>query len=73
MIERYAGRGYASDEFRLGILHRDVALYLGLTPETVSRILAKLHADNIVTWKKKELIIHNKTVLQGLAGFAICS
>ncbi|WP_019556762.1 helix-turn-helix domain-containing protein [Thiomicrorhabdus arctica] len=73
MIERYAGRGYASDEFRLGILHRDVALYLGLTPETVSRILAKLHADHIVTWKKKELIIHNKTVLQGLAGFAICS
>ncbi len=68
MVERHAGRGYASDEFRLGILHRDVALYLGLTPETVSRILAKLHADNVVTWKKKELIIHNVKMLQSLAG-----
>jgi CRP/FNR family transcriptional regulator len=71
MVERHAGRGYASDEFRLGILHRDVALYLGLTPETVSRILAKLHTDNVVTWKKKELTIHNKGMLQSLAGFSI--
>jgi CRP/FNR family transcriptional regulator len=71
MVERHAGRGYASDEFRLGILHRDVALYLGITPETVSRILAKLHADNVVTWKKKELVIHNKKMLQSLAGFSV--
>lgn len=68
MAERYQSRGYASDEFRLSILHRDVALYLGLTPETVSRILAKFHADNVVTWKKKEVKIHNAIVLQDLAG-----
>lgn len=71
MAERCESRGYASDEFRLGILHRDVALYLGLTPETVSRILAKLHADNIVTWKKKEVIVHDKKVLQRMAGLAV--
>ena len=71
MAERYASRGYASDTFRLGILHRDVALYLGLTPETVSRILAKFHTDNIVTWKKKEVVIHEKKILQGLAGITV--
>lgn len=71
MAERYESRGYASDEFRLSILHRDVALYLGLTPETVSRILAKLHTDNIVTWKKKEVIIHDKKALQSLAGLTV--
>ncbi len=71
MSERYEHRGYASCEFRLSILHRDIALYLGLTPETVSRILAKLHTDNIVTWKNKEVIIHHKKALKNLAGFSV--
>jgi len=68
MAERYRNRGYAYDEFRLSILHRDVAIYLGLTPETVSRILAKFHAENIVTWKKKDVKIHDVEVLRKLAG-----
>lgn len=72
MAERYRNRGYIYDEFRLSILHRDVALYLGLTPETVSRILAKFHAENIVTWKKKEVRIHNEHALCTLAGSVLC-
>ena len=68
MAERYKERGYHYLEFRLSILHRDVAIYLGLTPETVSRILAKLHNDRIVTWKKKEVSIHNEKRLRTLAG-----
>ncbi|MBN2864626.1 MAG: fumarate/nitrate reduction transcriptional regulator Fnr [Thiotrichales bacterium] len=70
MADRYRSRGYHYLEFRLSILHRDVATYLGLTPETVSRILAKLHNDKIVTWKKKEVSIHNEAALRGLAGLA---
>lgn len=72
MAERHQHRGYAHDEFRLPILHRDVALYLGLTPETVSRILAKLNADNILSWKKKEVIIFNEDELKRVAGIAGC-
>ncbi|GKT11089.1 MAG: CRP/FNR family transcriptional regulator, anaerobic regulatory protein [Thiomicrorhabdus sp.] len=72
MAERYRNRGYIYDEFRLSVLHRDVALYLGLTPETVSRILAKFHAENIVTWKKKEVTIHNEHALRELAGTTEC-
>jgi len=68
MAERYKTRGYHYLEFRLSILHRDVATYLGLTPETVSRILAKLHNEKIVTWKKKEVSIHNEQRLRVLAG-----
>ncbi len=68
MAARYQSRGYHYLEFRLSILHRDVATYLGLTPETVSRILAKLHNENIVTWKKKEVRIHDETALKALAG-----
>lgn len=72
MAERFKNRGYHYLEFRLSILHRDVAVYLGLTPETVSRILAKLHQDDIVTWKKKEVQIHNEQALRTLAGTHYC-
>jgi len=72
MSERYKNCGYAYDEFRLNILHRDVALYLGLTPETVSRILAKFNTDRIVSWKKKEVVIFNEEKLKEAAGLNNC-
>lgn len=68
MAERFRGRGYSGNEFRLSILHRDVAIYLGLTPETVSRILARFNSEGIVTWKKKEVIVHNTPALMEIAG-----
>ena len=72
MAERNQYRGYAHDEFRLPILHRDVALYLGLTPETVSRVLAKLSANKILSWKKKQVVIYDEEALKGVAGIASC-
>lgn len=72
MAERYKSRGYQYLDFRLSILHRDVATYLGLTPETVSRILAKFHQDKVVTWKKKEVVVHDETALRALAGSHYC-
>jgi len=72
MAERYKNRGYAHDEFRLSILHRDVALYLGLTPETVSRILAKFNTDGIVSWKKKEVVIFDEGKLRAIVGLTDC-
>ncbi|WP_319557825.1 fumarate/nitrate reduction transcriptional regulator Fnr [Thiomicrorhabdus sp.] len=71
MSERYRERGYVYDSFRLAILHRDVALYLGLTPETVSRILAKMHSDGIASWKKKEVQIMDRDALMALAGIIV--
>lgn len=71
MAERHQQRGYAHDQFRLPILHRDVALYLGLTPETVSRILAKFNSDEILSWKKKEVVIFNQEELKKVAGISV--
>lgn len=68
MAERFRNRGYSTSEFRLSILHRDVAIYLGLTPETVSRILARFNTEEIVTWKKKEVMIHDAQTLMQIAG-----
>ena len=68
MSEKFKSRGYEYSQFRLNILHRDVANYLNLTPETVSRILSKFQKDKLVTWKKKEVMIHNEVALHDLAG-----
>ncbi len=70
IVRRYQDRGYASDAFRLPILHRDLATYLGLTPETVSRILKKFQKNDIMRWRKKEVEIFDMARLCELAGSA---
>ncbi|HBQ45233.1 MAG TPA: Crp/Fnr family transcriptional regulator [Thiomicrospira sp.] len=61
-------RGYLHTQFRLSILHKDVANYLSLTPETISRILTKFNKENIVSWQKKEVNIFDESKLGELAG-----
>ncbi|BBN60015.1 cyclic nucleotide-binding domain-containing protein [Hydrogenovibrio marinus] len=75
MSLKYKSRGYLHTKFRLNILHRDVASYLNLTPETVSRILAKFNKLNVLNWKKKEITILNEEHLKEFAGedALICS
>ncbi|WP_245546750.1 helix-turn-helix domain-containing protein [Hydrogenovibrio halophilus] len=58
MSSKYRARGYEHLQFRLNILHRDLANYLNLTPETVSRILGKFHRYGWMSWKKREVRIH---------------
>ena len=67
---RLMGRGYVHTEFRLAILQRDVALFLGLTPETVSRVLSQLSVQRIAHWKRKEVSIENFERLRNVAGDA---
>lgn len=67
LSQRQARRGFNDEAFRLGLLHRDVALYLGLTPETVSRVLARFSDEGIVEWRQKQLTIHQPIRLEALA------
>lgn len=68
MSSKFKSRGYLHTQFRLNILHKDVANYLNLTPETVSRILTKFNKDEIVSWIKKEVNIFNEEALKNMAG-----
>jgi CRP/FNR family transcriptional regulator len=68
LSRRQERRGFSAKVFRLGLLHRDVALYLGLTPETVSRILARLAEENVFLWRNKQVEIFDLSALAALAG-----
>ncbi len=65
---KFKARGYLYTQFRLNILHKDVASYLSLTPETVSRILTKFNKVKIVSWQKKEIYIYDEVRLREIAG-----
>ncbi|AZR81858.1 MULTISPECIES: helix-turn-helix domain-containing protein [Piscirickettsiaceae] len=70
MSERLRARGYEHTQFRLNVLHRDVASYLNLTPETVSRILGKFQKQGWMSWKRKEVVIQDMEALQAMASSA---
>ena len=66
--QRQGRRGYSPNSFRLGLLHRELAIYLGLTPETVSRVLARLTDDEVLAWRNKQVTIFSPERLLLLAG-----
>jgi CRP/FNR family transcriptional regulator len=70
LSQRQGKRGYSANSFRLGLLHRELAIYLGLTPETVSRVLAKLTEEAVLTWRNKQINILDSAKLLLLAGEA---
>lgn len=67
LSQRFLTRGYKHTEFRFAVLHREVAMFLGLTPETFSRILAKLADMNVVFWRRKDVRILDMVALAKLA------
>lgn len=64
---RFHTRGLDSTSFRLPILHREVATYLGLTPETFSRVLNRFQTHGWLSWRRKQVDILDAEALQALA------
>ncbi len=65
---RFHARALDAHTFRLPILHRDVAAYLGLTPETFSRVLNRFQTKGWLSWRRKQVEILDGAALQALAG-----
>ena len=68
MSLKFKAIGYQHNRFILNILHKDVANYLSLTPETVSRALTKFSQKKVVNWTKKEINIFDEKMLKKMAG-----
>lgn len=63
LSQRFKARGYSEEEFFLPISQRDIASYLGMAEETLSRIFKKLQKLNVVKYNKHILTILNKSQL----------
>ena len=64
--ERLHNLGYASDHFNLAMSRQDIANYLGLTIETISRIISRFQADAILQAERKDVKILDKDKLSQL-------
>jgi CRP/FNR family transcriptional regulator, anaerobic regulatory protein len=63
---RYATLGFSSTEFNLSMPRHDIANFLGLTTETVSRQLADLGKLGAITVKKRSVQINDLDLLKAI-------
>ncbi len=65
--QRYASRGFSASQFRLTMTRSDIGNYLGLTVETISRLLSKLDKEQLIKVEGKLISITDQAALSKLA------
>lgn len=66
--QRLAKRGFSAKHFVLPMARTDIASFLSLAPETVSRVIRKLSDDGIATFDRREVTLLKPDLLKRLAG-----
>ncbi|WP_034301939.1 fumarate/nitrate reduction transcriptional regulator Fnr [Herbaspirillum sp. RV1423] len=64
---RYAARGYSATCFQLRMMRSDIGNYLGLTSESVSRVISKLRQNGVIEVRHREVQILDPLALSRLA------
>ena len=67
LSDRFSRRGYSDKEFILAMSRRDIASYLRLATETVSRVLARFQKAGVVKVDRKQVRIMNIEELKTIA------
>ena len=67
LSRRLAARGFSPDRFQLTMPRTDIANYLRLAPETVSRVLRRFQVDGLVRVERRELEFADRDALLELA------
>jgi CRP/FNR family transcriptional regulator, anaerobic regulatory protein len=67
LSRRYAARGLSPTRFRLTMARTDIANYLRLAAETVSRILKRFQADGLIRVDRREVELLDRPRLERLA------
>jgi CRP/FNR family transcriptional regulator, anaerobic regulatory protein len=70
LSERYQARGYAGGEFNLRMTREEIASYVGIKFETVSRILSGFQKHAVIATRNRHVRILDKLGLSALAGRA---
>lgn len=66
LSDRFARRGYSPREFTLAMSRRDIASYLRLATETVSRVLARFQQREMIAVDRKNVRIEDMGALRAL-------
>ncbi|MDO6580561.1 FNR family transcription factor [Photobacterium sp. 2_MG-2023] len=69
---RFSERGFSAREFRLTMTRGDIGNYLGLTVETISRLLGRFQKSEIIGVKGKYITVLDREQLALLAGATNC-
>ena len=67
LSERYRSRGLSSSEFRLTMTRSEIGNYIGLTVETISRLLNRFHKNDIIKVDNKLINILDIDELSDIA------
>jgi CRP/FNR family transcriptional regulator len=68
LARRFSQRGFSQREFRLTMTRGDIGNYLGLTVETISRLLGRFQKSGMLSVKGKYITIEDHNALSVLAG-----
>lgn len=68
LSQRYAARGFSAREFRLTMTRGDIGNYLGLTIETISRLLGRFQKSGMISVQGKYITINKMEELVEMAG-----
>lgn len=66
--QRLAARGFSPNRFQLTMARTDIANYLRLAPETVSRVLRRFQMDGLLVVDRREVELVGREQLEELAG-----
>ena len=67
LSRRLAARGFSPNRFQLTMPRTDIANYLRLAPETVSRVLKRFQQDRLVNVERREVELADRPALDALA------
>ena len=68
MSRRLAARGFSPHRFQLTMGRADIANYLRLAPETVSRVLKRFQDDGLIRVDRREVELARLPALESIAG-----
>ena len=68
LSRRYRRLGYAADRFSLRMTREEIGNYLGLTLETVSRMLSRFQRDGLLHVQQREIELRDQSGLREMVG-----
>lgn len=71
LSRRYAARGYSGSHFNLTMARTDMANYLRLASETVSRVLRRFQDEGLLRIERREVQLLNRKRLEQLASVVL--